>query len=46
MEQGYYDPYGMAPYYYGGYYGYGGRGYRGRGKTEKSSPYGKIMWAL
>ena len=30
---GYYDPYGMSPYYYGGYYNYGGGGYRGRGKS-------------
>jgi hypothetical protein len=32
---GYYDPYGMSPYYYGMYYGgYGGRGYRGRGRLN------------
>lgn len=32
---GYYDPYGMAPYYYGAYYGFGGRGSGGgRGKFD------------
>jgi len=34
VRLGYYDPYGMAAYYYGMYYGYGGQGYGGRGEFD------------
>ncbi|CAF4814369.1 unnamed protein product [Rotaria sp. Silwood1] len=42
IEQGYYDPYGMTPYYYGMYYGYSGRGYTGRGRGRGGRGRGRF----
>ncbi|CAF4446781.1 unnamed protein product [Rotaria socialis] len=42
MEHGYYDPYGMTPYYYGMYYGYPSRGFGGRGRGGRGRGRGRF----